>query len=140
YRMQKALHRHKLAFAAAGGIALALLAGITVSTWQAVRATRAEREAKRQTAIAQSVKSFVTDQLLMPMDEAMSHSYDPQQAAAVARAAKVLQGQFTNEPLIEAEIRLSLGSALDWVNDYSNAIPHLKVARQMFTQFYGPAN
>ena len=140
YRIQKALHRHKLAFAAGGAIALTLLAGITVSTWQAVRATRAEREAKRQAAIAQSVKSFVTEQLLMPMDEAMNHSYDPQQAAAVARAAKVLQGQFTNEPLVEAEIRLSLGRALDWVNDYSNAIPHLKAARQIFTQLYGPAN
>jgi len=140
YRIQKTLRRHKLAFSAGGAVAFVLLAGITVSTWEAVRATRAEREAKRQAAIAQSVKSFVTDQLLMPMDEAMNHSYDPQQAAAVARAAKVLQGQFTNEPLVEAEIRLSLGTALDWVNDYSNAISHLKVARQIFTLHYGRAN
>src|SRR5262249_51451721 len=45
YRMQKAVRRNKLAFAAGAGIALALIAGIVVSSWQAVRATRAEHRA-----------------------------------------------------------------------------------------------
>ena len=43
YRIQKAIHRHKLAFAAGAAVALALLAGVAVSTTQAIRATRAER-------------------------------------------------------------------------------------------------
>jgi len=43
YRLQKAIRRHKLAFAASAAIALALLAGVGVSTMQAIRATRAER-------------------------------------------------------------------------------------------------
>jgi len=46
YRIQKAIRRHKLGFAAAAAVSLALLIGVTVSTTQAVRATRAER-AKR---------------------------------------------------------------------------------------------
>ena len=45
YRIQKLLHRHRGAFGAAAAIALALLVGAGVSTWQAVRATRAERQA-----------------------------------------------------------------------------------------------
>jgi len=54
YRIQKAIRRHKLGFAAAAAVSLALLIGVSVSTTQAVRATRAERakqvslEAERQ--------------------------------------------------------------------------------------------
>ncbi len=46
YRMQKLLHRHRGAFAAAAGLAATLLIGATVSSWQAVRATRAEHAAQ----------------------------------------------------------------------------------------------
>lgn len=43
YRLQKLIRRNKLAFAAGTAVVLALLGGITASTWQAVRATRSER-------------------------------------------------------------------------------------------------
>ncbi len=45
YRFQKLVRRNKVAFAAGVAIAIALLLGIIVSTWQAVRATRAKRDA-----------------------------------------------------------------------------------------------
>ncbi len=44
YKIQKAWQRNKLAFSAVTAVALALVVGISVSTWQAFRATRAERE------------------------------------------------------------------------------------------------
>jgi serine/threonine protein kinase len=47
YEFQKTVRRHKLGFAAAAAIASVLLLGIVASTWQAVRATRAEREQSR---------------------------------------------------------------------------------------------
>src|SRR5437867_11971680 len=40
YRFRKLVRRNKLAFAAASAVAFALMAGIAVSSWQAVRATR----------------------------------------------------------------------------------------------------
>ena len=43
YRMQKLVRRNKLAFVAGTAVVVALLAGAILSTWQAVRATRAER-------------------------------------------------------------------------------------------------
>ena len=45
YRFQKALRRNKLVFAAAGAVAGALLLGVVVSAWQALRATHAQRVA-----------------------------------------------------------------------------------------------
>jgi len=43
YRLHKALRRHRTAFAAAAAILMAVVAGATVSVWQAWRATSAER-------------------------------------------------------------------------------------------------
>jgi eukaryotic-like serine/threonine-protein kinase len=45
YRLQKLLHRHRRVVGAAAAIAVTLLGGSAISTWQAVRATRAERTA-----------------------------------------------------------------------------------------------
>jgi tRNA A-37 threonylcarbamoyl transferase component Bud32 len=45
YKFQKAVRRNKMAFTAGVAIAAALLVGIIVSTWQAIRATQAERDA-----------------------------------------------------------------------------------------------
>ena len=50
YRLQKRVRRNKLAFSAIGVVACALVLGVTVSTWQAVRATKAEHAEKAQAA------------------------------------------------------------------------------------------
>jgi serine/threonine protein kinase len=59
YVLTKLVRRHKLAFAAAGIVAFTLLGGILVSSWYAVRATRAEKvaEKERQQAIAEKTKA-----------------------------------------------------------------------------------
>jgi WD40 repeat protein len=44
YRFEKLVRRNRLAFSAIGAIATILVVGIVVSTWEAARATRAERE------------------------------------------------------------------------------------------------
>jgi eukaryotic-like serine/threonine-protein kinase len=47
YRLHKAFRRHRAAFAAAAAILVTVVAGSTVSVWQAFRATRAERDAEQ---------------------------------------------------------------------------------------------
>jgi WD40 repeat protein len=61
YRLQKLVRRNKLAFAAAGAVVVTLIFGILLSSWQAVRATRAEgaqrllrQEADKNRQIAQA--------------------------------------------------------------------------------------
>jgi WD40 repeat protein/serine/threonine protein kinase len=45
YELQKAVRRHKVGFAATAAIIIALAVGVAFSSWQAVRATRAKRDA-----------------------------------------------------------------------------------------------
>ncbi len=52
YRFQKAFRRNKLAFAAGGAVALALLIGMAASLWLAGEARRAQRTAQYQAYVA----------------------------------------------------------------------------------------
>jgi len=60
YEFQKTVRRHKFGFAAAAGLIAVLGVGVLLSTWQAVRATRAKREAlaARQQAEASETKAL----------------------------------------------------------------------------------
>ncbi|MFO1498988.1 MAG: serine/threonine-protein kinase [Verrucomicrobiota bacterium] len=52
YALQKAFRRNKVLFTATAGVALALIFGAAVSTWQAVRAFRARTEAEKLLYVA----------------------------------------------------------------------------------------
>jgi WD40 repeat protein/serine/threonine protein kinase len=47
YELQKSVRRHKVGFAAAGVVAVALVLGVMTSTWEAIRARRAGRRAEQ---------------------------------------------------------------------------------------------
>jgi eukaryotic-like serine/threonine-protein kinase len=63
YRLGKLIRRHRLAVTAAAAVALALVAGTAVSTWQAVRARRAERSATQERARAEDLLGFMLGDL-----------------------------------------------------------------------------
>ncbi|HTG44401.1 MAG TPA: serine/threonine-protein kinase, partial [Verrucomicrobiae bacterium] len=53
YKLQKAWQRNRLAFSSAGAVAIALLLGIAVSTWQAFEASNARKAAEVEKTTAQ---------------------------------------------------------------------------------------
>ena len=61
YQFRKFARRHKVALRVAAGIATVLLAGTVVSTWQAVRATRAEQRAREQSRLADTQRMRADD-------------------------------------------------------------------------------
>jgi hypothetical protein len=65
YRLQKSFRRNKLVFTAAGVVVLALVLGVAISSWQAIRATKAgrrEAEAHRQADQAARVADVEREQ------------------------------------------------------------------------------
>jgi WD40 repeat protein/serine/threonine protein kinase len=54
YRFQKLVRRNREVFGAAGAVAVVLILGAVVSTWQAILARRAERTATEQSIVAET--------------------------------------------------------------------------------------
>ncbi len=54
YRLQKFVRRHKVTVCTVAVVAAVLVLGSIMSTWQAVRATRAEKIAREKTSVAES--------------------------------------------------------------------------------------
>jgi tetratricopeptide (TPR) repeat protein len=110
YRLGRFLRRHRAeAVAAAAGLGL-LVAAAAVSTWQAVRATRAEKTAA-------AVSAFLQDDLLGQADlanqpaEGSGRDPDVTVRTLLDRAARTIEGKFEGQPRTEAAIRSTIGKA-----------------------------
>lgn len=93
YRFQKALRRNRLAFTAATAVLGALAIGVVVSTWQAVRATRAEREQNilRQVAVE-----------ALERETAQRKTAEIEHERADAEALKAIENERQSERLLYA--------------------------------------
>jgi WD40 repeat protein/serine/threonine protein kinase len=109
YKFQKAFRRNKLVFSAGLAIAAALLLGIIVSTWQAVRATRAKQEA----LAAQAQEAVQRNQAV----EARANETKLRQQAEVAELAARQRAYASDMNVaMQALERSNLGRALDLLN------------------------
>src|SRR5262245_40081346 len=123
YRARKALARHRGAVAAAAAIVLLLIAGIATTSWQAVRAIRAEAvahaneesarkheaEALQQAAVAQAVNRFQLDMLRSADPDKMLGERVTVLDATRAALKRLDDGELKDQPLIEAAVRDTIG-------------------------------
>ena len=61
YQFRKFIGRNRVAAISAGAIGLSLILGMVMSTWEAVKATRAEKEQSRLREEAQAAKQDATE-------------------------------------------------------------------------------
>jgi len=85
YRFQKLVRRNKLAFAASAAVLLVMLVGIAASTWQAVRATRAEHEQIRLREQAENARNNEA------RERAKAETNEKKAAAEAAKSQQVAQ-------------------------------------------------
>jgi eukaryotic-like serine/threonine-protein kinase len=131
YTLQKLMHRHRVGLGVAGALILLLLTGVAVSTWQAVRATRAEREqarlrqqaeaarlsaeangkkAKTEAICSAQVAQFLKD-MLRSVEPGAALGQDTKLLRGILdRAAERVGKDLTNQPLVEAELKLTIGT------------------------------
>jgi tetratricopeptide (TPR) repeat protein len=117
YRLRKHVRRNRQALVTAGVVAVALVAATAVSTWQAFRATEAQRLAATEAAIAKAVNDFLLGDLLQqiePMGQILEgFSGEPNLTVkeAIRRAASRIGQRFRDQPQVEAAIRRTMGGA-----------------------------
>jgi serine/threonine protein kinase/Tfp pilus assembly protein PilF len=134
YRFQKLVRRNKLAFAAAGAVATALVVGIAVSAWQVreksrayQRAVTAEKNTRTEANKSRQIAQFLQE-MLRGIDPSVAQGFDTKLLRkildkTVTRFGKELAGQ----QAVEAELRNTIGEVY-------RALGESRKAEEMFNQ------
>jgi tetratricopeptide (TPR) repeat protein len=144
YRARKYVLRHKALVAGAAAVFVVLVAGVITSTWQAVKARRAEAQAKQQSAIAQAVNDFLQNDLLAQASAATQAGPrakpdpDLKVRTALDRAAERIEGKFARQPEVEAAIRDTIGQTYTDLGLYTEAGKQLERALDLRRRVSGP--
>jgi eukaryotic-like serine/threonine-protein kinase len=139
YRAGKFVSRHKAGVFATAGMLALLIAAVFVSSSMAVRASRAEREAR-------AVNDFLQNDLLAQASaSAQSGSRakpDPnlKVRTALDRAAASITGKFGGQPDVEASIRDTIGQTYLDLGLYPEARIQLQRARDLYRRTVGNEN
>ncbi|MHC4100727.1 MAG: tetratricopeptide repeat protein [Planctomycetota bacterium] len=144
YRLRKLIRRHRIGVAAATAVVLVLIGGTAATTWQAVRATDAERlaedrlletedayaVAEREAATARAVNEFLNNDLLAAVAPG-AQGRDVTMREVLDAAAESIEGRFEGEPVVESSIRSTLGTTYRNLGQHREAEPHLQRALEL---------
>ena len=136
YRMSKFVRKYRLWLGMAAAFTAVLVVGVVVSTQMAIRAGRAEQEAR-------AVNAFLRDDLLAQAGASIQaragRRVDPdlKVRTALDRAAAGIEGKFGTQPLVEASIRETVGTTYKDLGLYADAQKHLERALELRRSFLG---
>jgi serine/threonine protein kinase len=143
YRLRKTIRRHKGALLTIGVVAAALLVGTIVSSWQALRASRASAAAEREAQKQAAVNGFLNDMLASadarrrrPADSVKGPDVKMRQVLDAA-AQRLEEGNLRDRPEIEAPIRRTIGISYAGLNRWTDAIHHTRIALDLNRRLYG---
>jgi tetratricopeptide (TPR) repeat protein len=135
YLAQKFVRRHRTGLATAAALALLLAAGTVVSTWQAVRATRAEQaqallreqaQAGERKAHTEAAKSQQVAQFMKEMLNGVGPSVALGRDTAMLReildhTADRVRVELKGEPEVEAELSYAMGEVYFELGEFDRA-------------------
>ena len=148
YRIRKFARRNKVTFAAGSAVALSLIAGISVSSWQALRAI-AERDAKEVAlqearaaqADTKAFGDFLVKRVLAaarPQDLEGGLGIDVTVVRALEQAEKRLEQDFADRPRAEAVAREAIGVTWETLGRYDEAARQIQQAIRLREQAAHP--
>jgi non-specific serine/threonine protein kinase/serine/threonine-protein kinase len=140
YRLSKFVQRNRALVAASLLVVLALLTGVIASTTFAIQAANERTEAQRQTAIANAVNEYLNKDLLAQADPNADANRDVTLREIVDRSADNLSERFTNEPLVEAMIRMTLARTYEGLGEYADSEEHFRRALELRRAVLGDAS
>jgi tetratricopeptide (TPR) repeat protein len=167
YRVRKFARKHRVALGTVAAFVALLVGGAGISTWQAVRATRAEQQAiedrdkavkaeveaneqrnktiaekeraDTSSAIAGAVNNFLI-RLLARASPDSEPDRDVKLRTVLDAAAQSITGDFGNQPLVEASIRQAMAYSYRSLGLYRDAELHLDRAYQLYRHVLGAEN
>jgi non-specific serine/threonine protein kinase/serine/threonine-protein kinase len=147
YRLRKFLRRNRRGVAASAAMILLLITGIAATTWQAIRATRAERQTRATLhkleiadASNRAVNEFLTIDLLHSADPSITHGEERTIKQAVDDASRTIDSKFKGQPLVAASIRQTLAVTYDGLGRADLGLPHAQWTLEQRRKLLGNDN
>ena len=154
YKAKKFAQRHRATALVGFAMAAALMVGAAVAVWQAVAATRASNKAstalvaetkakesaQSESAKSQAVLEFVEGHVLS-MARPEGHGGlggDASLRRTLAAAVPYVAQSFKDQPLIEARLRMTLGTSFWYLGDGQPAAEQYSAARDLYAKHCGP--
>ncbi len=149
YRSTKFVRRHRVGVVATVALAATLIGGAIATTWQAVRAMRAESHAMilagkeaaqrriAETNEAKAIAEAAKSQQIAAFIQQMLSSVDPQFAQGkdtvllrkiLDDTAERIETELAGQPEVEAAIRETIGATYQALGQFVLAQPHLEIA------------
>jgi serine/threonine protein kinase/tetratricopeptide (TPR) repeat protein len=147
YRFRKFARRNKPALLTAALVSSSLIVGIAASTWQAIRASRAEAESIARAEVArqrevetQAVLNFVEDKIFAaarPYGNEGGLGREVTLQRAIDAALPYVESSFTGQPTIEARLRSTLGTSYRYLDRPDIAAEQEQKAHMLFAEHLG---
>jgi non-specific serine/threonine protein kinase/serine/threonine-protein kinase len=137
YRLRKMARRHRVAVLGGALVVLSLTAGGIAATWQAIRATRAEREAGREASTAREVAAFLQG-LFEAADPAVARGGTVTARDLLERGRQRIERDLTAEPEVRARLLTLLGNIHRMLGMYPEGVALLKDALATRERVHGP--
>jgi eukaryotic-like serine/threonine-protein kinase len=138
YRLRKFARRNRVALTTAGFVVAALIAGATVSAWQAVRARRAEAEAERRAKDTELVVKSLINDVIGAAAPAEARGQPIRVVVLLKMAEGTLPARFRGRPLAEAAFRRALAGAYLDLDYREEAEQQIDRAVALRTELLGP--
>ena len=121
YRAGKFVRRHKVGLAMAAALVLLLLAGTVVSTWQAVRASRAEARDRAARMRAETGAQFLKD-MLEGVGPSVALGRDTTLLREILdKTARQVGRNLQDQPDVQAELRRTMGGVYTALEQFAEA-------------------
>lgn len=138
YQLTKMVQRNRLGSTFAATVLLLLVAFAVTATVQSQAVARQRDLAEEEAAKAEAVNSFMTETLSAA--NPWGAGYDVSVVEALDRATEKIDASFGDQPLVEAEVRHTIGNAYRNLGSYDRAQALLEVAYDIRTRALGPEN
>jgi serine/threonine protein kinase/tetratricopeptide (TPR) repeat protein len=139
YRLKKMARRHRVAAIAIALVIGSLTIGGLAATWQAVRATRAERDARREAATARQIASFLQS-LFEGADPTVARGGTITARELLDRGRQRIERDLSTEPEVRARLLTLLGNIHRVLGMYKEGTTLLQDAVATREKLLGPAH
>jgi serine/threonine protein kinase/tetratricopeptide (TPR) repeat protein len=136
YRLRKYVRRHKVGVAAAALVAIAVVIGITGTTFGLLKAVKAERLAKEEAETAQRVSDFLVD-LFEVSDPSEAKGNSVTAREIMDKGAEKIEKELLEQPRIQSRLMETMGRVYRNLGLYSMAAPILEKSLALKRQAYG---